>query len=83
MARVSCVRDFSRLVDRLADHVHDAPKRAVADRNRNRQAGVGDLLAADQAFAYIHGHRAHGRFAEMLGDFKHQAVAVVLWSPAR
>ena len=83
MARVSCVRNFAGLVDRLADHVHDASKRPRADRNRNRQASVGHLLTADQAFAYIHGYRAHGRLAEMLGDFEHQAITVVRWFPAR
>ena len=72
------MRDRAGLVDRLADHVHDAAERAVADRHRDRLAGVGDLLAAHQAFAGIHGDRAHGRFAEMLGDFEHQAVALVL-----
>ncbi len=72
------VRHRAGLVDRIADHVHDAAERAVADRHRDRLAGVGDLLAAHQAFAGIHGDGAHGRFAEMLGDFEHQAVALVL-----
>ena len=36
------------------------------------------FLAAHQAFAGIHGDGAHGRLAEMLGDFEHQAVALVL-----
>ena len=72
------VRDRAGLVDRLADDVHDAAERAVADRHRDRLAGVGDLLAAHQAFGGVHRDGAHGRFAEMLGDFEHQAVALVL-----
>ncbi len=72
------VRNRPRFVDRLADHVHDAPERAVADRHRDRYAGVGDLLAAHQAFGDVHGDGAHRRLAEMLGDFEHQAVAVVV-----
>ena len=78
MARVSVCGTGAGLVDRLADHVHDAPERAVADRHRDRLAGVGDLLAAHQALAGIHGDGAHGRFAEMLGDLEHQPVALVL-----
>ena len=66
------------LVDRLADHVHDASERAVADRHRDRLPGIGDLLPAHQALAGVHRDRAHGRFAEMLGDLEHQAIALVL-----
>ena len=72
------VRHRAGLVDRLADHVDDAPERAVADRNRDRLAGVGHLLAAHQAFGGVHRDGAHGRFAEMLGDLEHQALALVL-----
>ena len=36
----------------------------------------------DQAFACIHGYRAHGRFAEVLGNFEHQTVAPRLMPPA-
>ena len=67
-----------RLVDRLADDVHDAAERLVADRHRDRRAGVGHLLAAHQAFGRVHGDGAHGVLAEVLGDFEHQAVAVVV-----
>ena len=65
-------------VDRLADHVDDAAERAGPDRHRDRLAGVGDFLAAHQAFGDVHGDGAHRRLAEMLGDFEHQAVAAVL-----
>jgi hypothetical protein len=58
-----------RFVDRPADHVHDASERAVADRHRDRDAGVDDLLAAHQAFGDVHGDGAHSRLAEVLGDF--------------
>src|SRR5205085_11681388 len=72
------VRYGARLVDRIADHVDDAAQRAVADRHRNGSAGVRHLLTAHQPFARIHGDGAHGRFAEMLGDFEHQAIALIL-----
>ena len=59
--------DRPGFVDRLADHVHDAPERALADGNRDRPAGVGDLLAAHQALGNVHGDAAHCVFAELLG----------------
>ena len=37
-----------------------------------------DFLAAHQTFGDVHRDGAHGRFAEMLRDFEHQAVAAVL-----
>ena len=72
------VGDRAGLVDRLADHVDDAAERLVADRHRDRRAGIGDVLAAHQAFGGVHRDGAHGRLAEMLRDFEHQAVALVL-----
>ena len=72
------VRHRTGLVDRLSDDVDDAAERAVPDRDRNRQPGIGNLLSADETFARIHGNGAHGRFAEMLGDFEHQAIAVIV-----
>jgi peptide chain release factor 1 len=69
--------DGACFVDRLADDVHDAPERAVADRNRNRQTGVGHFLAAHQTFGHVHRDRAHGGLTEMLGDFEHEADASV------
>jgi hypothetical protein len=61
-------------VDRLADDVHDAAERAGADRHRDRRAGVGDRLTADQAVGGVHGDGAHGVLAEVLGHFEHQPV---------
>ncbi len=71
------VRHRTRLIDRVADHVDDAAERAGPDRHRDRLAGVAHLLAAHQTFAGIHGDSAHGRFAEVLGNFEHQTVALV------
>ena len=70
--------DRAGFVDGLADDVDDAAERAGADRNPDRRAGIGDFLAADQTFGGVHRDGAHGGFAEMLGDFEHQAVAAVL-----
>ena len=65
------------LVDRLADDVDDAAKRLVADRNRDRRAGIGDFLTADETFGQVHGDGANGVFAQMLRDFENEAVALV------
>ena len=70
--------DRAGFVDRLADDVHDAAQRLVADRHRDRRAGVGDCGAAHEAFGRVHGDGAHGVLAEVLGDFEHQAAAVVV-----
>ena len=70
--------DVAAQIDRLADDVDDTAERAVADGHGNRIAGVGDLLATDQAFGRVHGNGAHGVFAEMLGNFEHEAVAPVV-----
>jgi hypothetical protein len=56
------------LVYRLADDVHDAAERLLAHRNRDRLAGVGDLLVADEALGGVHGDGADRVLAEMLGD---------------
>ncbi len=72
------VRHRAGFVDRVADHINDAAERAFTDRHQYRLAGVGDLLAAHQTFGGIHGDGAHGRFAKMLSDLKHQAVALIL-----
>ena len=69
--------DRPGFIDGFADHVHDAPERALADRDRDRLAGVGDLLAAHQALRNVHGDAAHRVLAELLGDFEHEAMAVV------
>ena len=50
MARRARGLDRAGFVDRLADDVHDAAERFVADRHRDRRAGVVDSLAAHQTF---------------------------------
>ena len=75
MARLARRLDGAGLVDRLADDVHDAPERLVADRHGDRLAGVGHVLAAHEAFGGVHGDGAHGVLAEMLGDLEHEALA--------
>ena len=53
-------------VDRLAEQVEDAAQGRVADRNRDRPAGVDHLVAALQAVGGVHRHRAHPVVAEVL-----------------
>src|SRR5260221_5217806 len=70
--------DRPGFIDRLADHIHDAAKRARTQRHHDRVAGVSDFLTTDQTFGCIHRDGAHGEFAEMLRDLEHQTVAAVL-----
>jgi len=65
-------------VDRLADHIDNAPQHFRSDRHLDTGARVGDLLAAHQAFGGVHSDTAHGAFAQMLSHFQHQPVAVVI-----
>ena len=74
--------DRPGFVDRLADDVHDAPERALADGNGDRPAGVGHLLAAHEALRDVHRDAAHRVLAELLGHLEHQAMAVVVVSSA-
>ena len=68
--------DRAALVDRLADHVEDAPQRLRPDRHGDRRAGIDHLLAAHHAVGAVHGDAAHGALAEFLRHFQHQrAVA--------
>ena len=67
-------------VDRVADHVPDAPERLVADRHRDRLARVDDLGAARETVGRVHRDRADAIVAEMLLHLRDQlAVAVRAW----
>src|SRR5262249_35273558 len=66
------------LVGRVDDPVDDAAQSSVADRHRDRLAGVGDLLPAHEALGRVHCDGSHGRLAEMLRDFEHKTVALIL-----
>jgi hypothetical protein len=65
-------------VHRLADHVHDAAERGIANRHRDRRAGIGNILPAHQTLGRVHRDAAHRVFAQMLRDLENQAVAQVL-----
>ena len=77
MARDAVGLDRASFVNRLADDVHDAAEAFIANRNRDRRAGVGHVLAANQTFGRVHGDGANGVFAQVLRDFKNQAVAAI------
>src|SRR5262249_18334979 len=53
------------------------PERTVAHWNCDRLSGVGHILTAYETVGDIHGDGAHRRFAEVLGDLEHQALALV------
>ena len=73
-----CSANRATLVNWLTNHVHDAAKRHGANRHRNLRASVADWLATCQALGRVHSDRTDGVFAQMLRNFKDQAVAVIV-----
>jgi peptide chain release factor 1 len=57
-------------VEHLTGHVEHVALGHVADRHRDRRAGVGDLRATDQAVGGLQGDGAHERVAEVLRDLE-------------
>ena len=76
--------DRVAVVDRLAEQVEDAAQGVVADRDRDRAAGVDHLVAALEAVGGVHRDRADAVVAEVLLDLADQlgrfAVAVAVIS---
>ena len=71
--------ELRALVDRLAEQVEDAAQGLIADRHRDRPAGVEHLVAALDAVGRVHGDRPDAVVAEVL---LHLADQPSLGSPA-
>ena len=54
-----------------------------ANRHGNLGTGVGHFLTADQTFGRVHGDCANHVFAEMLCNFQHQTVAIIVGFESR
>ena len=63
-------------VERLAQHVPDVSEGGVADRHRDRRAGVLDGSAADQAVGRLHRDRAHHVVADVLLDLEGEGLGL-------
>ena len=61
-------------VDRLAEQVEDAPERRLADRHRDRRAGVDHLGAPREAVGGVHRDRPHAVVAEVLLHLAHEQL---------
>ena len=59
-------------VDGLAEDVQDAAERDLADRHRDRRAGVDDVDPAGEAVGRVHRDRAHPVVAEVLLHLRDQ-----------
>ena len=70
--------DRAALVDRPAEHVHDAAERLGADRHHDRRAGVHHLHAAAQPVGAAERDRAHDAVAELLLHLERQPDVVHL-----
>ena len=66
------VLDLAAVVDRLAEQVEDPAQRRLADRDRDRPAGVEHLVAALEAVGGVHRDRADAVVAEVLLDLADQ-----------
>ena len=76
--------DFTGVVDRATQNVHDAAEGLGADRNGNAAARALDLHAALQTFRRAHGDGTNHAVAELLLDFEGEAgfgqgVALILF----
>src|SRR5204863_2512598 len=63
-------------VDRLAQQVEEPPEGRLANRHRDRPAGVHCLVAAAQAIGGVHGHGLDAVVAQVLLHLEHQVDGV-------
>ncbi len=77
------VVDVAAVVDRLAEQVEDPAEGALADRDRDRPAGVDHLVAALEAVGGVHRDRAHAVVAEVLLHLERQVASPVAVALAR
>ena len=64
--------DIALVIDRFAQHIHDATERLIANRNHDRLAGIGHGHAALQALTGPHCDGAHDAVTQLLLHFKRQ-----------
>ena len=69
--------DRSRLVNGLADHIHDAAEGLRPNGHADHVAGVGDVLAAGESLGGVHRNTADRVLAEVGGDLQHEVVLAV------
>ena len=68
-------------VEGLAEDVEDVALGHVADRHRDRRAGVRDLAAADETVGRLHRDRADQVVADVLGDLEGQRAGLLVEGP--
>ena len=78
IGRAGARLDGARLVHRLADDVDDAPERLVADRHRDRAAGVASPPGRAPGLRSSPWRWCAPCSRPVLRDLEHEAVAVVL-----
>ena len=62
--------DWTKLVDRFADHIENAAKRRFAHGNGDLRTLVDDFHAADHAFGRLHRNAANTALADVLLHFE-------------
>lgn len=69
--------DWSALVYRLTNDVHDASEGLATNRDLNGLASVPHLLASRQTFGGIHSNGTDGVLSKMLSNLKNQTDLIV------
>ena len=64
------MRNVAEIVDRIADHVHDATQSSLTHRHADRPTRVSRFHSADHSVCWQHRNGAHAAFAEVLLDFR-------------
>jgi hypothetical protein len=70
--------DGTTLVNGFTNHIHDAAKSVTANRNLNGGSGVDDLMTPNKTFGTIHSNGTDRVLAQVGGDFKDEAAAMVV-----
>mmetsp|Transcript_38152 Transcript_38152/g.64102 ORF Transcript_38152/g.64102 Transcript_38152/m.64102 type:complete len:379 (-) Transcript_38152:39-1175(-) len=70
--------DGTKMIDGLANHVHNAAEGSTSHGNPDGRTGGNDTLSTGEALSGLHRNGAHGVLSEMLGNLEHDALVVAL-----
>jgi hypothetical protein len=67
-------RDWSLLIDRCSNNVHDASKSVRSDRDLNRSSEIANVLSADKSLSCLHGNSTDSVLTKMLSDLEDETI---------
>ena len=71
--------DWSAFVNRFSDDIHDSSKGFVAYGHHDGALCVANWLSSDKSLSRVQGDGSHVVAAQMLSNFKNEAVTAVLY----